>query len=73
MATEKRPIKTTAVRCQGLPYPDCTELDKLTAEGWRIIKARCEPDDHCVYFTLERDTDALISILRELGGISDGN
>lgn len=66
MATEKRRIETTAVRCPGLPYPDYTELDKLIEEGWRIVRARCEPDDYCVYFSLERDIDALISILKEL-------
>lgn len=58
--------ETTAVRCPGLPYPDYTELEKLLEDGWKITKARCEVDDHCVYFTLERDTDALISILKEL-------
>lgn len=63
MANEKRQIETTAVRCPGLPYPDYTELDKLLEEGWRVIRARCEPDDHCVWFTLERDTDALILIV----------
>ena len=66
MANEKRLIETTAVRCPGLPYPDYTELDKLLEEGWRITRTRCEPDDHCVYFTLERDIDALVSILKGL-------
>lgn len=64
--------ETTAVRCPGLPYPDYTELDKLSEEGWRIIGTRCEPNDHCVYFTLERDIEVLVSILQELGGVSDG-
>ena len=47
--------QTTAVRCHGLPYPDYTELDKLLAEGWKVVKCRCDVDDHCVYFTLEKE------------------
>ena len=48
--------ETTAVRCPGLPYPNYTELDKLLEEGWNITRTRCEPADHCVYFTLERES-----------------
>lgn len=54
MATEKQLKEITAVRCPGLPYPDYTELNKLLEEGWKIIKTRCEHNDYCVYFTLER-------------------
>lgn len=54
MATEKQLKEITAVRCPGLPYPDYTELNKLLEEGWKIIRTRCEPNDYCVYFTLER-------------------
>lgn len=60
--------RTTAVRCPGLPYPDYTELNKLTEEGWEITKTRVDTNDHCVYFTLERETDAVIPSIRKLGG-----
>ena len=57
MATEKQLKEITAVRCPGLPYPDYTELNKLLEEGWKITKTRCEPNDYCVYFTLERGAE----------------
>ena len=43
------------IRCPGLPYPDYTELNKYQAEGWTVVKVRCDPDDYCVYFTLEKE------------------
>lgn len=52
--------ETKTVRCPGLPYPDYTELDKCLEEGWVITKVRCEPDDHSVYFALERYSDVVI-------------
>ena len=49
--------ETTAVRCPGLPYPDYTTLNKLQTEGWKTAKVRADPDDHCVYFQLEREAE----------------
>ena len=47
--------RTTAVRCPGLPYPDFTELNRLQEEGWIVTRVRCDIEDHCVYFMLEKE------------------
>ena len=43
------------VSCPGLPYPDYSESNRLEADGWKVVDAKVDIPDRCVWLTMEKE------------------